>query len=171
MTGFSMEKPSKTMPCAMNSRFSPFQKKSKNRCQNDLQKSFQTQSVTAAPPDFRPFQVRLFMLGCWVCLRPIQCATLAGTGHAGIFDSKTIKIQPTWTKNGSKIDAKSIKNHQKIRFAFWERFWWFSGSHFPQKGCFGGALFGAIFGQKSKKGIQKTMQKSMPKKCRKMMPN
>ena len=35
-----MEKPSKTMPCAMNSRFSPFQKKSKNRCQNDLQKSW-----------------------------------------------------------------------------------------------------------------------------------
>ena len=48
--------------------------------------SFKTQSVTAAPQDFRPFQVRWLMCGllAFCGLWPIQCATLAEIGDAAI---------------------------------------------------------------------------------------
>ena len=39
MIDFGMLKPSKTMPCAMNSRLSVFRKKLKNRWQKGTQKS------------------------------------------------------------------------------------------------------------------------------------
>ena len=45
-----------------------------------------TQSVTAAPQDFWPFQVRRFVVDFGLGLWPIQCATLAGTGHSGVWN-------------------------------------------------------------------------------------
>ena len=72
---------------------------------------------------------------------------------------------------GTKIDAKATKNHEKIKFAFWDRFGASKEGAPETATAHFGSILGTIFSQKSKKGIQKTMQKSMPKEYHKMMPN
>ena len=63
-------------------------------------------------PRHWPFQLRLFVWGCWVCVRPIQCATLAPPWHPLHWHRKrqkkharNINISSKWNK---KIDAKMI---------------------------------------------------------------
>ena len=70
----------------MQSRCKINEKSMQNRCWKKAYKKLITQSVTAAPQDFWPFQVRRFVVGFGLGLWPIQCATLAGTGHSGVWN-------------------------------------------------------------------------------------
>ena len=91
-----------------------------------MPKVFRTQSVTAAPQDFRPFQVRRLMCVFFSGLWPIQCATLAEIWrrcHYSTTKFRNRKIKAIWLEtilqngwlNHSSIMPKPFKYHCRRR--------------------------------------------------------
>ena len=101
------------------------------------------------------------------------CGTVESEKQANIGDMAQNAAEKNrekhWNiiKMDAKIDARTTKNHQELKFAFWQ----FFGMPFSPNHRMIWSNLGSIFRRKSKKGIQKRMHKSMPKEYHKMMPN
>ena len=75
-----------------------------------------------------PFQLGPCVRGCWVCVRPIQCATLAPPWHPLHWHRKRKKhharnIKKKYRRNQSRnrcqVDNKSITNQAYVLEACW----------------------------------------------------
>ena len=91
MIGFGMLKPSKTMPCAMNSWLSAIQKKLENRCRNGSQKALKIRENRSMGVPWFDFLSFLWILG------DVEKSMFFNV----VFRrQKSIKIEP-WTAKGS----------------------------------------------------------------------
>ena len=61
-----------------------------------------------------PFRLRLFVWGCWVCVRPIQCATLAPPWHPLQWHRKRQKKHTRNIKHTLKWVPKSMPGRQQF---------------------------------------------------------
>ena len=148
-----------------------------------MPKVFRTQSVTAAPQDCRPFQVRRVMCVCFFSgLWPIQCATLAEIWrrcHYSTIKFRNRKIKAVWLEtilqNGWLNHANIMPKPRKYRQ---------NGNQNPSKideksrlrrGC----VFGLFWGAKRCPHIQfpgpfwepfspKIRKKALKKVCKKL---
>ena len=107
MIGFWMLKPSKTMPCAMNSWFSPFQKKSESRCQNASQICWK---MDQNPPQGRPGSTY-----------PSILSILDRVEKRSFFrwDFGSSKSRPKSAPGRPRVDFSATTDRRGFRFRSW----------------------------------------------------